>query len=189
MPNRQGKLGHKGFTQKGRPRRNVLATMFNRACLTAVCDLVTVRESKPPSAGPGQNYRRFALATLAIGVLVAFAASDNDAAVAQPSAAPAPAALQVKAAPKLVRPASSWAMSDDAEPAQAAAEGEAAASPDPVRTDAPPMPGSSAAPAAPVAGPSKADRPSPAQIDRLVAASRERSGGVEQGDEQARPVV
>lgn len=162
--------------------------MFNRERLTAVCDQGGVRESKPISVGPGQNYRRFALATLVIGVLVAFAASDNDAAIAQPTAEAAPAVLQVKAAPKLTRPASSWAMIDDTELAPVAAEGDTAANPAEAALDAPPMPDSSAPPVKTAVVPTAAERPSPEQIGRLVARSRERSGGVDQGDEPVGPV-
>lgn len=55
----------------------------------------------------------------------------------------------------------------------------------PVLPSQPPMPGLASARPAPAATAAPA-LPNPAQIDQLIAASRARSGGVEQGDE-ARP--
>ena len=157
--------------------------MFNRACLTAGCQTVTVRESKTPAAGPGLHYRRFALATLGVAVLVAFGASDYSAPEAQSGqvvTAAVPPKAPAKRTSKLIRPATSWAMSDDTEADLAGSTssadlGSAGQSPQ-------------AAPSPQAATEDKADRPSPEELGRLIAGSRARSGGVDQGDEPIGPI-
>ena len=165
--------------------------MFNRACLTAACERLSVRESKPPATGPGLHYRRFALATLGLAVLVAFGASDFSEPVTQPeerAVAAVPAMAPAKHKAKLARPAASWAMAGDAaadlgDADSSAAPGSAA----PPAVTAPPIPSSGAAPV-PQAAAAKADRPSPEELNRLIARSRARSGGVDQGDDPDGPV-
>ena len=182
-PNRNGKFGPKGLAQRARLCENILATMFNRACLTAGCQTVTVRESTTPAAGPGLHYRRFAVATLGVAVLVAFGASDYsapDAQSGQVATAAVPAKAPAKRTPKLIRPATSWAMSDDTEADLAGSTssadlGSAGQSPQ-------------AAPTPQAATEGKADRPSPEELGRLIASSRARSGGVDQGDEPIAPI-
>lgn len=145
-----------------------------------------MRDSKTPATGPSLHYRRFAWAVLAIAVLVAIGASDFDTPTAEAAvAAEAPAAkTAAKPRAKLVRPASSWASADDGEGALAE-QGETGGQ---VGTQAdgqnPTMPGSDEMPAPRDTRQSpQADRPAPGEVGRLVAASRERSGGVDQGDE------
>ena len=158
-------------------QRNDLATMFNRPCLTAVCEMVSVRESKTPATGPGLHYRRFALATLGVAVLVAFGASEYSAPEAQSdrvatAAVPAKAPAKLKA--KLTRPATNWAMSEDAEADLAGADSGAGLG--------------GAGPIPQVATAAKADGPSPEELGRLIASSRARSGWVDQGDEPIGPI-
>lgn len=158
--------------------------MFNRACLTAACESITVRESKTPATGPGLHYRRFALATLGLAVLVAFGASDFSEPVTQPehSAAEAvPAQVPAMKKAKLSRPATSWAMAADADADLGDADGGAEPSGmGPSGSGAAPIPQAVAEPTA--------DRPSPEQLGRLIASSRARSGGVDQGDDPVVPI-
>lgn len=139
--------------------------------------MVSVRESKTPATGPGLHYRRFALATLAVAVLVAFGASDYaepEAQSGQVAAAAVPAKAPAKLKAKLTRPATSWALPEDAEADLADANSSAGLG------GAGPVP--QAATAAKAAG------PSPEELGRLIASSRARSGGVDQGDEPIGPI-
>ena len=159
--------------------------MFNRACLTAGCQTVTVRESTTPAAGPGLHYRRFAWAVLAVAVLVAIGASDFDrrgSDAAQAATVPA-ATVAAKPRAKLVRPAASWATADEAD-VGLAEQGESGEGAEPqTNAEAPPTPGSSVTPPSrDVAVSGQADQPAPGEVGHLVAASHARSGGVDQGD-------
>ena len=145
--------------------------------------------SKLKTVGQSQNYQRFAWGTLALAGLVALFSADRGDSGAAVAVAPIPIAGEVPITAKMARaaftPAEPLPLADN-EPAAEAdaavdAEGEEqVAAPVPAGSE-PPLEGAEAK--APRAGPS-----STAQAGQLMASSRNRAGGIDQGDEMVRPV-
>jgi hypothetical protein len=143
--------------------------------------------SKIEPVGPSQNYQRFALGTLALAGMVALFSTDHAEPAAGATIAQAPATDLAPPKPRLSRAsfnplppvAMAEAESDDGagSPESGNAEGEIAPSPtlatEPVLT--------AAEAKGPGAGPSSA-----AEAGQLMASSRNRSGGVDQGDDPIR---
>jgi hypothetical protein len=146
--------------------------------------------SKSEPVGPSQNYQRFAWGTLALAGVVALFSTDNaepaaGATVAQAATtelAPAPAKLSRADLNPTAPVAMADAESDEGEGQAIGGEGDGEAAPaaspvtDPALGDAEAK--------APSAGPASA-----AAAGQLMASSRNRSGGVNQGDEPIRVPV
>jgi hypothetical protein len=139
-----------------------------------------MRRTKPGIGLKPAGYRQLAWLALGCALVVAMFGTDSAPAPAKPLTAPV---LAEHTAP---RPAPASPSIVAAEPAAAEGEPSLTESAEPGEAPAPPPPPGSgkSAPAQVSANPSAA--PDPGQIDRLIAASRERSGGVDQGDEPRR---
>ncbi len=151
----------------------------------------TMRRAKPSIGPKVQGYRNFAGVTLAVAALVALGGNDFGSTA---DAASAPVLNDTRPKPRsAIRPATTLAVkaqafapdeiAPDAE--QPEAEQDAAADKAQSGRSDPQLPGQrGVAEKGPV---KQADaRPRPEQIDRMIAASRARSGGVDQGDEPLR---
>ena len=133
---------------------------------------------KTEPAGTSQNYQRFAWGTLALAAVVALAGTDRgDVSVAAPAVATTVGeASQVS--PKIARPAFTVAepQPEDIEPGDGAEAGEEAVEPPPGG----PVLRDNQVPAAEPKGPAGPDA---AQAGQMVSSSRDRSGGIAQGDD------
>ena len=137
--------------------------------------------SKLEKVGPSQTYQRFAWVTLALAGLVALFSADRSepagagapAELAQGVTAPAPAKLVQQAVnPPMTAPLAE-PESDESGDQAGGDSGDDQAAPQPSLADAEAKPRA--------AGPS-----SPNEAGQLMASSRNRSGGIDQGDEPVR---
>ncbi|MFN3515536.1 MAG: hypothetical protein ACK4YM_00045 [Novosphingobium sp.] len=156
-----------------------------------------MRKAQPAIGLKAKGYQRFAWVVLGLAVIVAMASNDVAPAGAgspmQAARRDAPAAKPGPGARAIALPA---AIEPDDGPDDSLAENGAAPSSEPALAAEPaelikaqdrghpPLPGTTRA------GPQQVraapPRPSSAELDRLVASSRLRSGGVDQGDEISR---
>ena len=136
---------------------------------------------KTEPVGTSQNYQRFAWGTLALAAVVALAGTDRSDA---PTAAPLVAttvADATPATPKMARPAFAMAEPQPAEEPEQGDGGETESATGDAAPAAPAVPGNQPA----EAGTTAAAGPDTAQPGQMVSASRDRSGGVAQGDDPA----
>ena len=150
-----------------------------------------MRRTKPQIALKAQGYHRFAWIVLGLAALVALTGNET---VPEPGQSARPAAVQaaatgpvsrltIKAVPADVSPA--MEQDQDQELALPGADEGTSEEPPPIPDRVhPSLPGEK--PAARPATAAVPVRPSPDQIGRLLAGSRARSGGVDQGDEPRR---
>lgn len=130
-----------------------------------------------PSARPsGPRYRNFAIGVLAAAAIIAMGTDGSSSALAPQDEAP-------------TRPSGKAAMTAPAEPLAASAwrteTGDAGAAPDLAEGDEPLAEGGDEEATAPMPSPGRkgpADRPTPAQLEKLLADSRLRSGAPPDGD-------
>ena len=131
---------------------------------------------KTEPVGTSQNYQRFAWGTLALAAVVALAGTDR-------GDAPEAATVMVTAiadtapiTPKMARPAFAVA---EPQPVDELEQGDGAEAE--AGDAAPAAPGNQS----PEAGPKLAAGPDTAQAGQMMSSSRDRSGGVAQGDDPA----
>ena len=133
----------------------------------------------PSARSSGTHYRHFAFGVLAVAAIIAVASDGSSGEALVPQAAEAPARMAATAPSTAIIPqpvAPAWhTEADDAGPAPdmgEAGEPDTIASEDEEATPAMPAPGRK--------GP--ADGPTPAQLEKLLADSRLRSGAPPDGD-------